>query len=531
MMSGGMDLRRRRNGSNSNSEKDERQESPTPTQGNSNSNAGVAMDRTPLRPHTSSSSASCSNSNSNSASALTTPPTPPTPFNDYRSDNRNQNENHNAEFGTPPRPLAMTAQAAVHKDESRRRKITVRVVFGFGLFGIFSGSVYAGHLYICLLVALIELLLFRELVRVRYSAYFDTIQDAIPLFRTTQWLWFAVSIFYTYGDFALEIIQRNSQLHYLLPYAQYSSSIAFILYSGTFVVTITTLQREHIKFQMNQMSWTVVVLCLTVGQLKYVSGYHTHTHTKPCTFLIYCLNAVLSNHMLYHSSSSSSSSSCNGSFSQLMHNIFNGMIWYVLPCCLVFCNDIMAYVCGMLYGRKFIQRPFLRISPNKTWEGFIGGWFFTMIAAWYLARFLAQYTWMTCPTNEFALFPDRLHCQLDPIFEPAQSFFPSQIFELMPLHVVKMIPRVVQVCSRKKDDSGALTACVSGDESQVHHHFELTIKNYYPIQVHAVWLAMFASLVAPFGGFLASGIKRAYGVKDFDSIIPGHGGVMDRMDW
>ena len=30
--------------------------------------------------------------------------------------------------------------------------------------------------------------------------------------------------------------------------------------------------------------------------------------------------------------------------------------------------------------------------------------------------------------------------------------------------------------------------------------------------------------------FLASAIKRAYGIKDFDSIIPGHGGLMDRFD-
>lgn len=27
-----------------------------------------------------------------------------------------------------------------------------------------------------------------------------------------------------------------------------------------------------------------------------------------------------------------------------------------------------------------------------------------------------------------------------------------------------------------------------------------------------------------------SGIKRAYSIKDFDSLIPGHGGVTDRMD-
>ena len=41
---------------------------------------------------------------------------------------------------------------------------------------------------------------------------------------------------------------------------------------------------------------------------------------------------------------------------------------------------------------------------------------------------------------------------------------------------------------------------------------------------------LFASLVAPFGGFFASGIKRAYNLDDFASVIPGHGGVYDRVD-
>lgn len=51
-----------------------------------------------------------------------------------------------------------------------------------------------------------------------------------------------------------------------------------------------------------------------------------------------------------------------------------------------------------------------------------------------------------------------------------------------------------------------------------------------PIQLHGLVLGTFGSLVAPFGGFLMSAIKRAYGIKDFDSVIPGHGGVTDRMD-
>jgi phosphatidate cytidylyltransferase len=51
-----------------------------------------------------------------------------------------------------------------------------------------------------------------------------------------------------------------------------------------------------------------------------------------------------------------------------------------------------------------------------------------------------------------------------------------------------------------------------------------------PIQFHIIVLATFASLIAPFGGFFASGLKRAFKIKDFGDSIPGHGGMTDRMD-
>jgi hypothetical protein len=41
---------------------------------------------------------------------------------------------------------------------------------------------------------------------------------------------------------------------------------------------------------------------------------------------------------------------------------------------------------------------------------------------------------------------------------------------------------------------------------------------------------LFASIIAPFGGFFASGFKRAFKIKDFSDSIPGHGGITDKMD-
>ena len=51
-----------------------------------------------------------------------------------------------------------------------------------------------------------------------------------------------------------------------------------------------------------------------------------------------------------------------------------------------------------------------------------------------------------------------------------------------------------------------------------------------PAQLHSIVIASFASLIAPFGGFFASGVKRAFRIKDFGDTIPGHGGITDRFD-
>ena len=40
----------------------------------------------------------------------------------------------------------------------------------------------------------------------------------------------------------------------------------------------------------------------------------------------------------------------------------------------------------------------------------------------------------------------------------------------------------------------------------------------------------FLSIVGQLGDLVFSSIKRTYGVKDFSNLIPGHGGILDRLD-
>jgi len=169
----------------------------------------------------------------------------------------------------------------------------------------------------------------------------------------------------------------------------------------------------------------------------------------------------------------------------IMNNIFEGLIWMFLPAALVIINDIFAYICGITFGRTQL----IAISPKKTVEGFLGAWICTNAGAVILTWLLTQSSYFTCPVNDLgANILTGLHCELNPVF------IPHSYSLLSPFN---------------------------------HTEYSFTIQ---PIYFHALVFATFASLIAPFGGFFASGLKRTFKIKDFGTSIPGHGGMTDRMD-
>ena len=91
----------------------------------------------------------------------------------------------------------------------------------------------------------------------------------------------------------------------------------------------------------------------------------------------------------------------------------------------------------------------------------------------------------------------------------------------------KMSPQI----SPKKTWEGAIGGAISTAVLLLSLAF--AAQTFEGTQVNYVTLSIFAvvgSIAAILGDLSASLIKRNFGVKDFGSVIPGHGGIMDRFD-
>lgn len=327
------------------------------------------------------------------------------------------------------------------------RKMVVRSIVGLIMLGFFGVMVNIDHIYFEMLIIIGQIITWREVVSIRYN---DIKEMKLRLFRTLNWYWIFVAFYFFYAK-QLLVLAKNAatfkpHLATINIMLDYNPLICFVLYLIALVTFVFVLESDTLKYQIQQLAWTVCCLLLVVGQSHFAIA-----------------------------------------------NLYEGFIWLILPHGMIMVNDIMAYYCGMLMGRRLINRPLTHLSPNKTWEGFFGAMICTVSFAFYFSPYLIKNDWFICPADALSTGAT---CQHLPDFDLQQFTIPSSVLTWFANYGVKL-PAIVEL---------------------------------YPFQLHALVFAFFASLVAPFGGFLASGIKRAYQVKDYAALFPGHGGFMDRVD-
>ncbi|KAL3898335.1 MAG: hypothetical protein SGCHY_002811 [Lobulomycetales sp.] len=289
----------------------------------------------------------------------------------------------------------------------RMRNFAVRLIWTLVMLAAFAWLVSLGHMYVILLVVVIQAQIFFEVISVG-DVDMTASQKGLPMFRFLNWYFLLATNYFLYGESMISHYAESS-----MPSCQ----------------TLTPLP--------------IPIRSVLVDRFLLPLA----THHRFISFSLYCMGFVL---------------------------------------------FILSLKKGFFFGRT----PLIQLSPKKTWEGFIGAFFTTMIFGFFFSKFISQFEYMTCPMSSF--YPGN-----------ESPCTPSSLF----------VPY--------------MHALTPGTTALIKRYFggaEITFIYILPVQIHALLMSTFASLFAPFGGFFASGMKRAFKIKDFGDTIPGHGGFTDRMD-
>ncbi|XP_058054005.1 phosphatidate cytidylyltransferase, photoreceptor-specific [Anopheles bellator] len=315
----------------------------------------------------------------------------------------------------------------------RWRNWVIRGIFTMIMITLFCGIIYQGPLALMITALAVQVKCFQEIISIGYSVYRI---HGLPWFRSLSWYFLLTSNYFFYGENLVDYfgvaVSRVDSLRFLVKYHRF---LSFCLYCIGFVWFVLSLVKKYYIRQFSLFAWTHVTLLIVVTQ----------------SYLI-------------------------------IQNIFEGLIWFIVPVSMIVCNDVMAYMFGFFFGRTSL----IQLSPKKTWEGFIGGGFATVIFGLLVSYVLCQFQFFVCPI-EYSEAQGRMVIECEPsyLFQPKEYDLPF-----------------------------------SGSK-------KITM---YPFLLHSLSMSIFSSVIGPFGGFFASGFKRAFKIKDFGDMIPGHGGIMDRFD-
>ncbi|XP_039437028.1 phosphatidate cytidylyltransferase, photoreceptor-specific [Culex pipiens pallens] len=312
----------------------------------------------------------------------------------------------------------------------RWRNWVIRGIFTWIMISGFCLIIYGGPLALMITALAVQVKCFEEIISIGYSVYRI---HGLPWFRSLSWYFLVSSNYFFYGENLVDYfgvaVNRVDSLRFLVKYHRF---LSFCLYIIGFVWFVLSLVKRYYMKQFSLFAWTHVALLIVVTQSYFI-----------------------------------------------IQNIFEGLIWFIVPVSMIVCNDVMAYMFGFFFGRT----PLIKLSPKKTWEGFIGGGFATVVFGLLFSYWLCQFQYFVCPI-EYSESAGRMTIEC----EPSYLFRPQEY------------------------SIGSTTITM------------------YPFMLHSLSLSIFSSVIGPFGGFFASGFKRAFKIKDFGDMIPGHGGIMDRFD-
>jgi phosphatidate cytidylyltransferase len=187
----------------------------------------------------------------------------------------------------------------------------------------------AGQFYCMLFIIFLNVVIFTELNSIKRN---EEKEQNIPLTKYFNWYIFAAVNYYSLGYFVADKIPiLGSWYPTIGMLLAHHGFICFMLMVVGFLAFVLSLKHGYLKYQFRLFGWLMI------------------------------------------------------------HNLYEGLIWYILPAFLIISNDIFAYLVGYFFGRHQL----IALSPKKTWEGYIGG----AISTFFFSLIVSRNSYLSCPPH------------------------------------------------------------------------------------------------------------------------------------
>lgn len=121
-----------------------------------------------------------------------------------------------------------TPAKALSESEKKRQTFITRAIWTFVMIGIFFGSMFAGHIYMLIIVTAVQIISYKEVIAI---ANVPSRARSLRFTKTLNWYFLGSTMYFLYGESVIYYFKHIVLVDkVLLPFATHHRFISFMLY-------------------------------------------------------------------------------------------------------------------------------------------------------------------------------------------------------------------------------------------------------------------------------------------------------------
>ena len=112
--------------------------------------------------------------------------------------------------------------------EKKKQTFITRAIWTFVMIAIFFGSMFAGHIYVIIIVTAVQIISFKEVIAI---SNVPSRARSLRFTKTLNWYFLGTTMYFLYGESVIYYFKHIVLIdRVLLPFATHHRFISFMLY-------------------------------------------------------------------------------------------------------------------------------------------------------------------------------------------------------------------------------------------------------------------------------------------------------------